>query len=273
MGAQLINNLRVYREKFNMENYIGSTDIFALVQSGSFQFESKDGYYTVSANEGALFRKDVLYQRSIITPVTMYLFRYQSETPIFQSDKILFHDTARIESTFALLEKIDKGVFKNEFELRSNILADLITQYTVENNSLASTAGKISDPIGIAISQISENLHKKIELAAIGKLTGLSYVQFVRRFKAETGMTPSEYISVLRLQKAKNLLSETGLPIRQIAYACGFENEYYFSTIRRQCAANRGQCWKTANVISTAPEQKKIRKKHLFFFSRPMPTV
>jgi len=229
MGAQLINNLRVYREKFNMESYLGSTDIFALVQSGSFIFESKDGSYTVSANEGALFRRDVLYQRSILSPVTMYLFRYQSETPVFQTDKIIFQDTARIESTLALLEKIDKGIFKNEFELRGNILADLITQYTIENNSLASTTGKISDPIGIAISQISENLHRKIDLAAIGALTGLSYVQFVRRFKAETGMTPSEYISVLRLQKAKSLLSETALPIRQIAYACGFENEYYFS--------------------------------------------
>ena len=229
MGAQLINNLRVYREKFNMENYLGSTDIFALVQSGSFVFESKDGCYTVSANEGALFRRNVLYQRSILSPVTMYLFRYQSESPVFQTDKIIFQDTARIESTLALLDKIDKGIFKNEFELRGNILSDLITQYTIENNSLASTAGKISDPIGIAISQISENLHKKIDLAAIGALTGLSYVQFVRRFKAETGMTPSEYISVLRLQKAKSLLSETALPIRQIAYACGFENEYYFS--------------------------------------------
>lgn len=229
MGAQLINNLRVYREKFNMENYIGSTDIFALVQSGSFTFESKEGFYTVSANEGALFRRDVLYHRKIVTPVTMYLFRYQSESPVFQTDKIVFSDTDRIRSTLALLEKIDKGVFKNEFELRSNVLADIIMQYTVENNALAPATGKISDPIGIAISQISENLHRKIDLAAVGSLTGLSYVQFVRRFKAETGMTPSEYISVLRLQKAKSLLAETSLPIRQIAYACGFENEYYFS--------------------------------------------
>jgi len=229
MGAHLINNLRVYREKFFMENYLGSTDIFALVKSGSFAFESKDGCYTVGANEGALFRRDVLYHRQILSPVTMYLFRYQSEAPVFQTDKIIFSDISRIQSTLALLDQIDRGIFKNEFELRSSILSDLITQHTIENSVLAATAGKISNPIGIAISQISENLNKKINLAAIGTLTGLSYVQFVRRFKAETGMTPSEYISVLRLQKAKSLLAETPLPIRQIAYACGFENEYYFS--------------------------------------------
>jgi len=237
MGAQLINNLRVYREQFVMENYLGSTDIFALVKSGSFTFETKDGSFSVHENEGALFRRDVLYHRKVVTPVTMYLFRYQSETPVFQSDKIVFTDVERIQSTLNLLEQIDKGVFKNEFELRSSILSDIITQYTIESNALASTAGRISDPIGIAISQISENLHRKIDLAAISKLTGLSYVQFVRRFKTETGMTPSEYISVMRMQKAKNLLAETALPIRQIAYACGFENEYYFSNFFKKHAA------------------------------------
>jgi AraC-like DNA-binding protein len=229
MATQLLTNILVYRTKFVRENYLSSSDILALVKSGSFNFESKDGVFTVGPNECALFRRDVLYHRTVVEPVTMYLFRYQSDEPVFVQDKITFRDTARIQSTLNLLEQIDNGIFKNEFELRTAVLIDIMTQYTIENNAIASTGSSISDPIGIAVARISEALHHKINLAQVAELTGLSYVQFVRRFKAETGMTPSEYVSVLRLQKAKNLLSQTDLSIRYIANACGFENEYYFS--------------------------------------------
>ena len=42
-------------------------------------------------------------------------------------------------------------------------------------------------------------------------------------------MTPTEYVSFLRLQKAKRLLIDTDLLIKEIAAECGFSNEYYFS--------------------------------------------
>ena len=53
MKVQLLVNLCVCRECFLMEDFIGSDDIFALVKSGSFCFESKDGSYTVCENEAA----------------------------------------------------------------------------------------------------------------------------------------------------------------------------------------------------------------------------
>ena len=230
MSAQLLVNLRIYREAFQMEHYIGSDHIFALVKSGTFSF-CTDGApaVTVCANEGALFRKGVLYERKILEPVTMYFFRFRSDTPIFAQDKITFSDHARIQSTISLLEKLDTGVIKEEFSLRCALFDDILTQYAIENITPSSEQENRDLPIRNAIAKISENLHKKISLSDIGKETGLSYIQFIRRFKQYTGLTPSEYVSGLRLQKAKQLLSETTLPIKEIAYTCGFENEYYFS--------------------------------------------
>ena len=57
----------------------------------------------------------------------------------------------------------------------------------------------------------------------------MSYVQFSRRFKSAVGMTPQDYVTNLRLKKAKVLLGETDLSVGQIATSCGFGNEYYFS--------------------------------------------
>jgi transcriptional regulator GlxA family with amidase domain len=66
-------------------------------------------------------------------------------------------------------------------------------------------------------------------LSDIGKKTGLSYVQFLRRFQVYTGMTPTDYVTALRLQKAKTLLVDTDMLVREVSAVCGFENEYYFS--------------------------------------------
>ena len=72
---------------------------------------------------------------------------------------------------------------------------------------------------------------------SLASKSGLSYVQFLRRFKAYTGLTPSDYLTSVRLQKAKMLLSNSTLLVREIAYACGFENEYYFSNFFKKHTA------------------------------------
>ncbi len=229
MDIQLLVNLRLYRTKFIMEDFIGSHNIFALVKSGSFVFESADGRHIVGANEGALFRKNVLYHREVIEPVDMHFFRYKSDSPVFCSDHIEFADKDRIKSTISMLEKLEYAAFKDEFEYRKNLFYDIITQYSLENNIFISQKQKRDAAIDEAIAIISKGLHNKIVLSEIAGRTDLSYVQFLRRFKAYTGMSPMEYINVLRLQKAKSLLSNSELLIREIASVCGFEDEYYFS--------------------------------------------
>lgn len=222
---QLITALCANRKKFVMESFIGTDNIFALVESGSFYMKSNDGAYTVSAGEGACFRKNIFYQRKVISPVKMYLFRYASERVIFASDHVVFSDKARISSTLNLLNSLDKGIFKDDFEKRRHLFYDLIQQYEMENKIIL-----CEDPcIEQAISLIKRSFQNKIYLNEIGEKSGLSYVQFLRRFKAYTGVSPSEYVMTLRLQKAKELLTNTEFQIRQIAFYCGFENEYYFS--------------------------------------------
>ena len=60
---------------------------------------------------------------------------------------------------------------------------------------------------------------------------GISPVQLSRRFSKSIGMTPSSYLSHIRLEKAQSLLIETSLPLEQIAQACGFSNGFYLSRV------------------------------------------
>ena len=229
MRVQLLVNLSVYRDDFLMEHFIGSDDILALVKTGSFYFESEGISHTVNANEAALFRKNVLYHRKVLQPVTMYMFRFQADTPLFLQDKIVFSDTDRIKSSIEQLEQLDRGILKDEFSHRCAIFNAIVTQYAIENAAGFSSLKKIDPLIETAISNISDALHKKLSLEQIAAESGISYVQFIRRFKQYTGMTPSDYVTLLRLQKSKQLLTDTALPVKEVACLCGFENEYYFS--------------------------------------------
>lgn len=225
MKTQLIVALRVHREQFIMEHFIGSDDIFALVKEGSFLMESDGEQLVIREHEGALFRKNVLYHRRVISPVTMYLFRYKADAPAFSSDRVVFRDRERLSTTLAMLEELDTGVFGEDFEHRAHLFADLVLQHAMESRCVPSIDRCIED----AVNKIQRSLHTEIDLRGIAEQSGLSYVQFLRRFKRVCGMTPSDYVIALRLQKAKTLLSDTDLHVKEIAAACGFACEYYFS--------------------------------------------
>ena len=58
---------------------------------------------------------------------------------------------------------------------------------------------------------------------------GASYYHQERVFKAHYGLSPSDYVSALRIEKIKSLLRDTDLPVGQIARRLGFEDAAYFS--------------------------------------------
>ncbi|MFD0589255.1 helix-turn-helix domain-containing protein [Paenibacillus sp. GCM10027627] len=81
-----------------------------------------------------------------------------------------------------------------------------------------------------SIRYMQTNLNKKMNrdtLAAIAKLTPSSYC---RSFKKAKGVAPMDYLSHLRVEQAKKLLS-TGMSCKQAAYRLGFVSEYYFSRV------------------------------------------
>lgn len=64
------------------------------------------------------------------------------------------------------------------------------------------------------------------------KKSGYSADHFRRCFKEETGYTPLEYVTSLRINRAKKLLRS--LPpqsVESIAVGCGFDDEFYFSRV------------------------------------------
>ena len=62
----------------------------------------------------------------------------------------------------------------------------------------------------------------------------MSVSTFQRRWNEAMGITPARYALGLRLQEACRLLIETSDSISEVANACGFDDEFYFSRCFRR---------------------------------------
>jgi len=82
---------------------------------------------------------------------------------------------------------------------------------------------------------IRERVNTVISPETIAKELNMTYSWFRRLFKQYTGLSPAQYIIKLRLQRAKELLSTTTRPVKEIAVIMNYESVDYFSTqFRRQ---------------------------------------
>jgi AraC-like DNA-binding protein len=78
---------------------------------------------------------------------------------------------------------------------------------------------------------IWENYTRKISLREIADASGLSAPYFSTIFKDEMGENLSNYLNRLRVGKARDMLTETDLTLCEVASACGFEDQSWFSKI------------------------------------------
>lgn len=81
---------------------------------------------------------------------------------------------------------------------------------------------------------ISNNYCDRISTAELSSKFGYSEAYFCRRFKALVGLTPMQYINMLRLEKAKNLLKNSNTKISVVSAKCGFNSVSYFSKLYKK---------------------------------------
>lgn len=82
-----------------------------------------------------------------------------------------------------------------------------------------------------AMLQLEDSLHTPLLIADVAANVNLSARQLERRFRADVGMTPSEYRTRLRLARAAWLLTQTDLSITEIGVDCGFSDSSHFSRL------------------------------------------
>ena len=121
---------------------------------------------------------------------------------------------ARIFQLFDQREKLRQKFTQDQTEIRPSMCATDKDQLFVRRLD-AIISARISD-VSLSVDVIASQLH-------IGRTV------FYRKVRGITGYTPNDYIRVIRMKKAAELLKEGKMNVSEIAYAVGFDNPNYFS--------------------------------------------
>lgn len=85
-----------------------------------------------------------------------------------------------------------------------------------------------------SISYLHENLSKPMSVSFLAAMEHLCVSRYRTLFHKATGMSPTEYITKLRMHRAAELLIQTNLQVFDIALSVGYEDPQYFSRVFRR---------------------------------------
>lgn len=81
----------------------------------------------------------------------------------------------------------------------------------------------------LTVQYMQEHFDRDISVEKLGELAGMHPAYFSHLFKQKMGKTPHEFLTHLRMNKAKEMLLVSDRKIKEVARAVGYIDEFYFS--------------------------------------------
>ncbi len=143
------------------------------------------------------------------------------------------HQDKILESFYKIIEEAKSE--RSGYQQVCSGLLIFILGSIISNTKNKDFEGKvIEDKIQKARLMMRENFSSGINSIDIAAELNISYSYFRQVFKKYTGISPAQYILLLKIQKARDLLTISKMSIKEIAYECGFPSIYYFSRLFKQ---------------------------------------
>jgi len=166
------------------------------------------GFVKEVAHESSMEWVDVTEQYAALDPVIWYLGR---------EIRAELRRLRRLETTY--LEAVAMVLARH-----------VLTTYSSSPWPTGEPGGLPRYKLRHAIQFIRENIAKDISFHDIAAHLKMSAYHFARMFKYSTGESPHQYIVRCRVNRAKELLAETKLPITDVAFEAGYKTQSHFTT-------------------------------------------
>ncbi len=135
--------------------------------------------------------------------------------------------------TFEDIQRLDYAqvTFQPKNILTTEETADILQQAFHGENPLSRSTSALARH---ALAYLQQNYQQTLSRAAVASAVGVTENYLTQIFRQEVGLTPWEYLSRLRIQKACELLRATTLSVTAIASQVAFDDPAYFSRVFRK---------------------------------------
>lgn len=226
------------RTCFELSEGVRPWDMLLILAEGAFSmtFPDTGETHVIEAFEIARFPANRPFVRKILTPLRFHQIAFWAES---ESDTVRSLTSGKLsipkEQVAAIVRDMDViAELPDHGELVLHTLEHILTeQYLYGKEGRERREGCTEDILEI-LRYLNDHLEEKINMEALAARVYLSRVGLVWKFKKQMGITPSQYLVMLRLRYAKQLLLEGDLRINEISVRCGYSNAYYFTNAFRE---------------------------------------
>lgn len=210
--------------------------ILHYVAKGKGYFETDGKTYSVS--EGDIFAiypgERICYYSDTETPWTNCWINFVgrgaeeilARTGLTNSSPVFFvKNNGFIDTVNHCLKYINSANYT-----QTRLSAFVLEFLSFAENKKADTMSKKEKYISSALSYMKYNFSDGISPSDVSNYLGIERTYFYRLFKNETGFSPSDYLTKLRIEKAKQLIA-SGESFTTVASAVGINDIYYFSKL------------------------------------------
>ena len=118
--------------------------------------------------------------------------------------------------------------------------------------------GLPQDKLDNVLVYIDESLGESLKVRELARRVGLSQFHFARMFRRSVGRPPHEYLTGLRMERAKRLLSETGLPLARVATLVGYQTQAHFTGVFHREVGMTPRSFRLANPAGAEPAPAQV---------------
>ena len=98
--------------------------------------------------------------------------------------------------------------------------------------------------LAIAKERLAAGLDGSVMIADIAAACGVSRGHFIKCFRDETGLTPYQWLLRLRVERARDLIIGSRLPLADIAIVCGFSDQSHMTRTFTRLTGSAPGLWR-----------------------------
>lgn len=137
----------------------------------------------------------------------------------------------RVKLFNEIITALELGFSNENIEFANLCLNSLLATFFYVETFRSVRGVRSTDPVDKAIFYMQENLNSSLKIKDIAGYVQFSESHLSRLFRNKTGSSPLDYFIGLKMQEAIRLLTNKNLKIKEVAFALGYDDPFYFSRI------------------------------------------